>query len=257
MQPLRRNFGKYCGERIHVSELISALAAEGKRYGWETDWLPCDDGERLLALRRHTTKPLRRVYVSAGIHGDEPAGPFAILRLLRENHWPDNVDVWLCPLLNAPGFARNTREDDLGADLNRDYRHRRTSRVKAHVGWLESQPSFDCGLHLHEDWESAGFYLYELNPRQRPTCGARVIEMVEKVCPIERSEVVDGWQATGGILRPNVRPESRQDWPEAFFMVQEKTDLSYTLEGPSDFPLPVRVNALTVAVRAILREVCS
>ena len=29
--------------------------------------------------------------------------------------------------------------------------------------WLARQPNFDLAVCVHEDWESVGFYLYELN----------------------------------------------------------------------------------------------
>jgi hypothetical protein len=46
----------------------------------------------------------------------------------------------------------------------------------------------------------------------------------------------------------------RPQWPEAVYLAsQGKTPMSYTFEAPSDFPLPVRVAALTAAVHAALR----
>src|SRR6185312_15028223 len=67
------------------------------------------------------TRNAKRIYLSAGIHGDEPAGPLAALQLLQENRWPENVDLWFCPCLNPIGFTLNTRENSRGIDLNREY----------------------------------------------------------------------------------------------------------------------------------------
>jgi hypothetical protein len=44
-----------------------------------------------------------------------------------------------------------------------------------------------------------------------------------------------------------VDPRTRPDWPEAFYLLTYQTRLSCTLEAPSDFPLPVRVEALAAA----------
>ena len=121
----------------------------------------------LLALHRPSSPATRhpsRIYLSTGIHGDEPAGPLAALRLLQENQWPENAELWFCPCLNPMGFVLNRRENADGKDLNRDYRHLETTEVRAHIAWLERQPQFDLCLCLHEDWESHGFYVYELNP---------------------------------------------------------------------------------------------
>ncbi len=77
---------------------------------------------------------------------------------------------------------------------------------------------------------------------------------MSKICPIDQSPVIEDWPASGGILRPNVKPEDRPRWAEALYLVVNKTRLSYTLEGPSDFPLAVRVAALVTGVRVILAE---
>lgn len=257
MQPLRRNLGAYCGERIHVEAVLTALCQAAEAHHCPVHWQPVGDSERLLAIHAPVSEPRRRIYLSAGIHGDEPAGPLAVLNLLRTGSLPADVELWICPMLNPDGFERNTREDATGRDLNRDYRHRKAARIRSHIAWLGSIPRFDCGIHLHEDWEATGFYLYELNPRGRKACSEQVVDEVGRICPIDHADMIDGRRAEGGILRPQVDPESREDWPEAFYMVQQKTDISYTLESPSDFPLPTRVAALTTAVRTILAEVCS
>jgi len=174
------------------------------------------------------------------------------LRLLRENQWPANAELYLCPCLNPTGFAANKRENAEGIDLNRDYLHLRSPEIRAHVAWLEQQPPFDLCLCLHEDWESHGFYVYELNPDQKPSLADAMVASAAKVCPIDPSDIIEGRAAKGGIIRPNMDPRSRPQWPEAFWLLTHKTRLSYTLEAPSDFALPVRVNALVNGVNAAL-----
>jgi hypothetical protein len=49
-------------------------------------------------------------------------------------------------------------------------------------------------------------------------------------------------------------PADRPQWPEAFYLITHKSRLSYTLEAPSDYPLPARVAALVAAVRAVLES---
>ena len=77
---------------------------------------------------KRTPGPRPRIYLSAGIHGDEPAPPLALLALI-ESGALDKRAVWfLCPILNPDGLARGTRENAEGVDLNRDYRHLGLSR---------------------------------------------------------------------------------------------------------------------------------
>lgn len=252
MQRLGKNFGGYQGETISIDPVLRGIEEACLRHGWHCD---CFSGDlSLCGYRRSTARPRGRVYISTGIHGDEPAGPLAVLDLVRANAWPEEIDLWLCPCLNPTGFQLNRRENALGIDLNRDYRHLSTEEVRAHVRWLQDQPPFDLSVILHEDWEANGFYVYELNPTGRPSLAERIIEAVSAVCPIETGSVVDGWPAEHGIIRPDVPLNERPRWAESLYLISEKTALSYTLEAPSDYPLEVRVRALKVAVRAALES---
>jgi hypothetical protein len=190
--------------------------------------------------------------LSSGIHGDEPAAPLAMRLLLRENDWPADAELWVCPCLNPTGFPKNTRKSAAGADLNRDYKHLNTPEIRAHVEWLEMLPDFDFTIQLHEDWEAQGFYFYELKIDGTPTEPRRVLEAVEPICPIDHSPEIDGRKNDHGLIRPDLNPAVRELWPEAFWLVMNKTRLSYTCEAPSDFPMEVRVEALVGAVRALL-----
>jgi hypothetical protein len=245
VQRLGKNLGRYCGETIDIQRVLQQIeqAATEKKWAREPDF---------LAYRRDSPQPRVKVYISTGIHGDEPAGPLAALKLIEDDLWPKDISLWLVPCLNPTGLRLNTRENADGIDLNRDYRHLETSEIRAHVAWLERQPNFDVSLCLHEDWESNGFYLYEVNPDNRPSFADKILAAVTKVCPVDMSPLIEEWPAQNGVIRPNLNPEDRPRWAEALYLVTHKTRQSYTLEAPSDFPLPVRVDAHIVGVRAVL-----
>ena len=249
-----KNAGGYFGENIDISKILEEQRQFAHAHGWQIETFGGSSGVELLALRRYAPRARQRVYISTGIHGDEPAGPLAIRDLLKENAWPDQIEIWLCPCLNPTGFPQNTRASAAGVDLNRDYKHLRSAEVQAHVAWLEKQPSFEVCLCLHEDWEAHGFYVYELNPDNRPSLAEKMVEAVRSVCPIDHSTIIDGRDAKDGIIRPILDPVLRPEWPEAFYLITQKTRLSYTLEAPSDFPLAVRIAALVEAVKAALRQ---
>lgn len=255
MQRLGKNRGGYHGEAIDIAAILREIELAAEQHGWNSEVFYRTAEFKLSALRRAASRnpnPPSRIYISTGIHGDEPAGPLAALHLLQENRWPNDVEIILLPCLNPVGFARNQRENGQGIDLNRDYLHPQSEEIKAHVVWLEGQEQFDLSLCLHEDWESHGFYVYELNPDHQPSLAEAIITGVEKVCPIDHSEIIEGREAHGGIIRPNLDPRTRPQWPEAFWLIMNRTRLSYTLEGPSDFSLATRVNALVAGVNAAL-----
>ena len=256
-----QNVGGYRGETIDIHKVLIDSEKAAAAADWVCDRQPCgSDGAaspaELIFFRRPVPSPRRRLYVSTGIHGDEPAGPMAALQLLREDQWPADFSLWLCPCLNPTGFPLNRRENAGGIDLNRDYRHFQSVESRTHAAWLAGQPAFDLTLCLHEDWESHGFYLYELNPDHRPSLAEHIIDKVSAVCPVDPSPVIENWPAQNGIIRPVFNPEERPLWPEAIYMaMQKKTRQSYTVEAPSDFPLQTRIAALVTAVRAVLQVI--
>lgn len=257
-----KNLGGYFGEGIDIANVLADIAHHASANGWTATALPVQSAQganasELLVLHRCVSNPQFRFYVSAGIHGDEPAGPLAICELLRRNEWPSCAEIWLCPCLNPTAFPSNHRESASGVDLNRDYRSMRSPEVRAHAAWLQAQPSFDCSICLHEDWEAHGFYVYELNPHNRPSLAADIVSAASRVCPVDLSALIDGREARNGIIRPAITPAERPDWPEAFYLLTHKCPISYTLEAPSDFPLSVRVEALVSGTIAALRQACA
>jgi murein peptide amidase A len=237
-----KNIGGYFGEPINIGNVLEKIALAAAAKNWEREPV-------FLAYRREVPSARLRIYVSAGIHGDEPAGPLAALKLLQDDSWPSDAALWMCPCLNPTGFPLNRRENAQGIDLNRDYRHLETAEIRAHTDWLQRQPSFDLTLCLHEDWESNGFYMYEVNPNGRPSLAEKMMEAVATVGPIDPSPVIETWAASAGVIRPQLNPAERPRWPEAAYLITHKTTLSYTLEAPSDFPLATRVASLATAVK--------
>ena len=230
----------------------AALAARfegaGARAGFRTEVFGTADRGPLVALTKRTPGPRPRIYLSAGIHGNEPAPPLALLALL-ESGALDSRAVWfLCPILNPDGLSRGTRGNAGNIDLNRDYRHLDSPEIRAHAGWLRRQPIFDLAVCVHEDWESKGFYLYELNPDGRPSLAEAMTAAAAAVCPIDMSPEIEGREAKAGIIRPLLDPPSREKWPESIYLQVNHTRLSYTIETPSSLPLETRVAAL----RAVL-----
>ena len=252
--------GGYQGEPIDIQSVLEEVKELTEKTGWRHDSIKVDSenaagGVELSAYHRISKPSLHRVYLSTGIHGDEPAGPLAVVQLLKENVWPAGVDIFLCPCLNPMGFSLNRRENEKGIDLNRDYRDLQTNETRGHTEWLRRKPRFDVGVSLHEDWEAKGFYIYELNPDDQPSFAKKIISRVAEICPIDRSDMIDNWPAENGVIHPNKDPFARPEWPEALFLITNKTRLSYTLESPSSLPIQTRVAAQVKAVRAVLDSI--
>lgn len=235
---------------LNPGDFIALVEAAAGRVGFRIERFGEIDDLPLIALTKRTPGPRPRIYFSAGIHGDEPAPPLALLDLIRGGVFDQRAVWFLCPLLNPHGFLRRTRENPAGIDLNRDYKSRLSAEIRAHARWLEHQPPFDLAICLHEDWEARGFYVYELNPRGAPSLARAMLAAVAPVCPIETATVIDGRPiAEPGIIRPVADPALRELWPESIYLQANHCRLGYTIETPSGVPLAQRIAALSAAVR--------
>ncbi len=204
----------------------------------------------------HRSAAGRRVYLSAGIHGDEAAGPLALLELMQEGFFIPQIDWMICPALNPTGLAEGRRENTDGIDLNRDYLLRKTMEVAAHAAWLESMGSPALFLSLHEDWEASGFYFYEINLGVDEPCRAEeLIAAVRPWFPPDPGHEIDGHSPRKpGWIFHAAEADLPDGWPEAIFLAKNGCPLSFTFETPSHAALAARVAAHKSAVRTASRR---
>ena len=239
---------------MDVDECIHDLEQAAKVAGFVRFVYGTVDGARLLGLTRPASGRLknnRTVYLSAGIHGDEPAGPLALLGLLRADALSRRDNWVICPLMNPSGLKKGARENFAGIDLNRDYRDFISAETCGHRDWLKREVrSLDLGIHLHEDWEAQGFYLYELNFGKSPSLAKSLLNAAEQFLPIEVADCIDGRTASKGIIRPDTIPNLPEGRPESIYLYQQYGGVLYTLETPSALALNLRVATLKAAVLA-------
>jgi murein peptide amidase A len=253
MSPVKAAADKYSAPVLDPVEFAAHLESSARAAGFRVERFGEIAGCPLLGLTKRTAGPRPRIYLSAGIHGDEPAPPLALLELLEAGVFDERAVWFLCPLLNPVGFIRRTRENADGIDLNRDYKALRSLEIQAHARWLQRQPNFQLALCLHEDWESQGFYLYELEAAGGVSLAPRILAAVAQVCPLEAATIIDGRPiAAPAIIRPVSDPLLREIWPEAIYLRAHHTPHGYTIETPSALPLSVRIAAQGAAISAAI-----
>lgn len=241
---------------LEPTAFTARIQAAARAAGFRVESFAATSEWPLYALTKRTPGPRPRIYLSAGIHGDEPAPPLALLALIESGIMDQRATWFVCPLLNPAGFVRRSRENADGLDLNRDYKALRSLEIQAHARWLQRQPNFDLAICVHEDWEAKGYYLYEVNAARQPGLAAQMIAAAARACPIETATVIDGRPvAEPGIIRPNTDPALREDWPESIYLRAHHTQLGYTIESPSSLPLAHRIAAHQAAIETALAAV--
>ena len=240
---------------LDPAEFTLRFEAAARKAGFKVERFGEILGHPLLAYTKRTPGPRPRIYLSSGIHGDEPAPPWALLRIVEEGFFNDRCTWFICPLLNPTGFHHRTRENHAKVDLNRDYKSPQADEARAHVTWLQRQPNFDLIICLHEDWEAKGFYLYELNPENRPTLANAMIDTARATCLIDPDAVIDGRPISEpGIIRPISDPLLREAWPEAIYLRHHHGPLDYTIETPSALPLEQRIATHCAVLKAAINK---
>lgn len=227
-----------------------AFAAAARRAGFRGTEIAETAAGPLMAWEKPGNG--KRVYLSGGMHGDEPAGPLALLKLLDEGFFTGPADWTICPALNPTGLAAGTRENAEGIDLNRDYFTRRSAEAAAHAEWLLGRPVPDLFLSLHEDWETSGFYFYEINlTEDKPQRARAILDAVAPWFPAESGADIDGHEPRGpGWIFHAAKADIPEGWPEAIYLADLGCPLSFTLETPSKEDIGARVAAHGAAVRA-------
>jgi hypothetical protein len=192
------------------------------------------------------------LYLSAGVHGDEPGATEALLAWAEGNAARlHEMPLLIFPCLNPWGLERNMRQDETGLDLNRHFHHTEHAVIAA-VKRAAAPHRFAATVHLHEDYDAEGLYLYELT-RGKDLWGRALIAAAGAALPPDPRARIDGSRANRGHIHRKVVPAhfSEIGFPEAIWLFSEHTGRSFTIETPSEFSLAERV----AAHRAVLEEI--
>lgn len=241
---------------MNVQHLLECLRTAAKKEGFEVGALGAIGAYLLPTLHRDSeSKDAPHLYLSGGVHGDEPAGPLALLDLLRNRRLSRSIEWSILPVINPTGLAVRSRENANGVDLNRDYsRQPKTTEVRNHVQWLQTK-TFTAAVCLHEDYETDGAYLFELKSKWADSHAAELLEAMTPFTGIETRPFIDEMPNENGLMRPPIEAleKERSDLPEAIRLFFENTPWCYTLETPSQKLITERISAHVAALGALSR----
>ncbi|MBI4023954.1 MAG: M14 family metallocarboxypeptidase [Verrucomicrobia bacterium] len=235
--------------RIPYSDVIRRL----RRVRWgKSTRLGDVSGYPFFVWRHSTFHPRANAILSAGIHGDEPAGVECLLALLEQRpEWLNAFNLAVFPCLNPWGYERAVRANQAGQDVNRQWMSAACREVRlvrtALRGW-----QYDLTICLHEDYEATGFYVYELS-NGGVRLGREIVRAASRIIPTESRRRIEGRRAQSGVvLRSAASIRRRKHWPEALYYITYYSDHSLTVETPTHFPIEKRVRAHIEAIRVAL-----
>jgi len=194
-----------------------------------------------------------RLYLSAGVHGDEPAPVSALLEWAEENTTLlRSLPVCLFPIFNPAGLAANTRADHRHIDLNRRFHDISHPHIKAWWRCVEPLP-VRLALCLHEDYDARGLYCYELPAPGAPLLANAMLRAGEAAIPRDPRSKIEGRKAVNGVIMRRRIP-NLPGLPEAIALWMHGAH-TLTFETPSEFSLAERVVAQQAFIAAAAARV--
>ena len=248
-QPPVRNFNDI------VDRLRASLNPVGELT--EVDTLPGGNREYpLIKIIVGKGNP-RRILISGGIHGNEPAGVETICAFLENQLYKDFLENWeftLLPCINPSGFEAGTRNNQDDIDLNRMFKETTTPREIDFIKTVLDQP-YDLDLELHEDVDSPGYYLYQKDQStELSSLGRAILDQVESIHPLNLAEEIEEMPADRGLLGRLSEPDEMEWWPMALYAYTRGCSHVFTLETSPALPMDVRVKAHLLAIQTALEQ---
>lgn len=150
-------------DRLDYETYIRFSDAAAERAGFEVDVLPDD----VRLYRRGEERP--SVFIIGGQHGDERAGPIAILQALVEDDFPPEASIRICPITHPLAWdVRERMPGDL--DMNRVWT---LDSAPPHILYImmsmeSDRPYVFLDLHESHKDEEEGGHLYDLRHTGTP-----------------------------------------------------------------------------------------
>jgi hypothetical protein len=193
-----------------------------------------------------------RIGFFAGIHGDEPAGSYALLKLAvnlaRKLSFAEGYTLFFYPICNPTGFEAGSRLSASGKDLNREFW---CDSTEPEVRLLEQeieQQRFHGMVSLHADDTSEGVYGFVRGALLTRSLLAPALQAAEQCLPRNCAGMIDGFPAERGII------SQCYDGILTSPPKLENSPFEIILETPQRAPLEKQVDAFVLASLAILAE---
>jgi succinylglutamate desuccinylase len=209
------------------------------------------------------------ISLSAGVHGDEPAAPCALLNIVESGLLDPRFAYRIWPCTNPSGYEAQTRANAEGQDINRSFsRGGLTPEAKAIITATRDR-KFALSLDLHEDFEAEGCYCYE-PLRDGDSFSSAIIEALDdNGCPVQEilSTFDLGYSADAkhvcslrrGRVMTNLREEIKHfaGLPYSIYIARQAANRALTFESPRRRQFSERVAmhriAVTAAIAALLK----
>lgn len=186
----------------------------------------------------------------AGIHGDEPAGCDALVRLAAalaaDGTLISGYELFIYPVINPFGYEHGVRTNHAGLDLNREFwkdsKHGEVQVIEAEL----RAHQFAGIITLHADDTCEGVYGYAHGRTLNEALLMPALQAAGEFLPIDTRATIDGFPARAGLIRDcfaGVLSAPPEQQPRPFDLI---------FETPAQAELELQVCATVAALKAVL-----
>jgi predicted deacylase len=232
------------------------------------------------AVTKNYSKDLPKIFLSAGIHGEEPAGVYTLLDFMNRGirKYLDHFSFLIMPCLNPYGFSRGVRFGHSVSDLNRSFDQvSGPPEVEAVKDLLQRFPGPYClaidfhetdtymprGKDLSVENIPAGFYMYETTCTGQPDLGPEIIQKIRNSGhPVSQRRNLYGAECRDGLIcsPPPENPDfsalpefkGTLDW---YLLKNDCTDHFLATETPTAWPIKRRISVQKKALTCALDHI--
>jgi hypothetical protein len=193
-----------------------------------------------------------RIGIFATIHGDEPEGGYALVRLLNYLERYPEAAAGYClsvyPVCNPTGFEDNTRHPRGGRELDGEF-WRKSSEPEAELLKAELTAHLFHGIiSLHQDETSQGFYGFASGATLKKELLEPALQAAEKFLPLDRRARLEVFSANRALNQP------AQEGSVSALAPGRPRPFEIALNAPKHQPNFLTEAAFVAALQAILFE---
>lgn len=155
----------------------------------------------MVTINGNCSHKVKTICFSAGMHGDENAGPWTVIEFLKKvsPNKTKNLKIIIIPVASPSAFDKYTRFNYLGRELNRAFDGKRLVNEKKHLYNAVKDEDIFFFHALHEDKEQDGFYIYNFE-RKKEKIYRDILEMAPKYFPVNTGKIIDSNPALEGLI---------------------------------------------------------
>ena len=195
----------------------------------------------------------KKVFICGGVHGDEPAGPEAVLATIIEvANDPakyEHVNIDFVPLVNPSGWVNGTRLNAAGEDINRDFNLLISQEAIIINDYLLSRGRYKLMIDHHEDPKYPGFYMMTYGSNHLSLISDVTQKVKKSGYPLRSFKRNEGYFDVSKKKMPKLRNKTIMSYARSHY-----SKMAYQIESPTSPNMRDRTIMHSMADQELIRS---